>query len=228
MNTLGDNSNGKTDGASGADGSGSMGMSGGSGSGIEGESGAAGGGSGTAGAMEEMVVPADGYFTRCPVSQETFLPEWDTEEGDYLYRNAVKVLVTEAADDGLYSQSQATSHPLIRYAIVHQCLVMDGWLASGKSVSLRDALKKVRDVFSDDAGSDKVAEALLSAAGEDENEDDVFIILEGDTGCVGSAIANEAPVASATATATPATSAADNGSAEEVNDSSAEAKMEED
>ena len=79
----------------------------------------------------EMIVPADEHFTRCPVSHETFVPEWDPEEGDYMYRNAVKVLVTQQADPRLYEDSCDTGHPAIKYAIVHQKLVMEGaWTIS--------------------------------------------------------------------------------------------------
>lgn len=55
---------------------------------------------------EEFIVPADENFTRCPVSREMFECVWDDEEGEMMYRNAVKVFVTEAADPHLFKLSK--------------------------------------------------------------------------------------------------------------------------
>jgi hypothetical protein len=128
---------------------------------------------------EEMVLPADEHFTRCPVSNEAFLPEWDTEEGDYMYRNAVKVLLTERADSQLYKIAQPTEYPLIRYIIVHQKLVMDGWLAAGKSASLFDSIQRINKRYgAENEVSRVLVSAYATAAGEDEDSNDIFILFE--------------------------------------------------
>jgi hypothetical protein len=131
-----------------------------------------------------MIVPADEHFTRCPVSNEAFIPEWDEEEGDYMYRSAVKVLVTATSDPSLFELCQSTPHPLLRYAIVHQLLVMDGWLASGKAITLQAATRRLQSgsggaVAGDEASRKQAILALLSAIGEEDDEDDVFIVLDG-------------------------------------------------
>lgn len=128
---------------------------------------------------EEMVLPADEHFTRCPVSNEAFLPEWDTEEGDYMYRNAVKVLLTEKADSQLYRLAQPTIYPLIRYIIVHQKLVMDGWLAAGKSASLYETIQKINKKYGAESEVGRVlVSAYVHAAGEEEDSNDIFILFE--------------------------------------------------
>jgi hypothetical protein len=136
----------------------------------------------------EMVVPADEHFTRCPVSHEAFVPEWDPEEGDYMYRNAVKVLVTEDADYDLFEECQETSHPAIRYAIVHQKLVMEGWLSAGKAATLSDTLKRVGEKYS--GGASGVGSAIreaLSTAADDEDPEDIFVRLD-PSGLVGESL----------------------------------------
>jgi hypothetical protein len=134
---------------------------------------------------EEMVLPADEHFTRCPVSNEAFLPEWDTEEGDYMYRNAVKVLLTDQADSLLYQKvGQSTDHPLIRYIIIHQKLVMDGWLAAGKLFSLYETNKKIQQRYGGGGGesggevSRVLIKAYREAAGEEEDSHDIFVLYE--------------------------------------------------
>jgi hypothetical protein len=129
---------------------------------------------------EEMVLPADEHFTRCPVSNEAFLPEWDTEEGDYMYRNAVKVLLTEKADKQLYQMNaQPTEYPLIRYIIVHQKLVMDGWLAAGKAASLFESIQRINKRYGTDSEIGRVlVSAYATAAGEEEDSNDIFILFE--------------------------------------------------
>lgn len=126
---------------------------------------------------EEYIVPADEYFTRCPVSKELFESIWDDDEGDFMYRNAVKVLVTEQADTTLFSLGQPTSEPTVHYLIVHKLLVLDGWLNTGKAVSLKDACLRY-DYLGSDSEAKKLSEKLLAAAGDEESEDDIFVVLE--------------------------------------------------
>lgn len=117
---------------------------------------------------EEMVVPADESFPRCPVSNEVFQTVWDDEEGDFMYRNAVKVLLTEEADSQLYSVSQNTSQPGVRYALVHKRMALDGWLASGKAVSLKEAMMLRKQ--------DPSIVDYAAAGNVDDDEDDVFVL----------------------------------------------------
>jgi hypothetical protein len=152
------------------------------GGGAEGSSGGGGtlGSSSIPGALaEEMIVPADEHFTRCPVSNEAFIPEWDDEEGDYMYKNAVKVLVTATSDESLFDRCQPTAHEGLRYAIVHQLLVMDGWLASGKAITVQEAIRRLKG-GSEGGGQEgqQVERALLSALGEEDDEEDVFLVLD--------------------------------------------------
>ena len=130
---------------------------------------------------EEMIVPADEHFTRCPVSNEAFIPEWDDEEGDYMYKNAVKVLVSAASDEALYEHSQPTSSSHLRYAIVHQLLVMDGWLFNGKAITVKDASERLRKCRpdADEKSCLAVEKVLLSAMEEEDDEEDVFLLLDG-------------------------------------------------
>lgn len=134
---------------------------------------------GPGGAEEEYVVPADEHFTRCPVSREVFECLWDEEEGEMMYRNAVKVLVTEAADPVMYAQAQPVPWAIdtpVRYLIVHKLLVLDQWLSSGKAVPLQDAC--IRYKTTGGATGQQRAERLQSAVGEDEDEEDIFVLLE--------------------------------------------------
>lgn len=144
-----------------------------------GEGGAGAGAGGNSSPGEEYVVPADEHFTRCPVSREVFECLWDEEEGEMMYRHAVKVLVTEAADPALYGQAQpvpwAEDAP-VRYLIVHKLLVLDQWLSSGKAVPLQDAC--IRYKTSGAASGQQKADRLQSAVGEDEDEEDIFVLLE--------------------------------------------------
>eukprot|EP01041_Mallomonas_annulata_P001448 gene1448-2788_t len=123
---------------------------------------------------EELFVPADEQFTRCPVSHEAFIPVWDEEEGDFVFRNAVKVLVVEASDPGLFrvfkpTVSSPTIGPELRYGIVHKRLVLDRWISSGKVISLREYTKRCQAKGKAD---EELAKALAEAAGEDDDEDD--------------------------------------------------------
>ena len=146
-------------------------------------SGSGGGGGGTTGIEqeEEYVLAADEHFTRCPVSREVFECIWDDEEGEMIYRHAAKVLVTEAADPALFQLAQpiawetATTNQ-VRYLIVHKVLVLDQWISSGRAVPLLDAVMRYKSM----PGPTGVAKAeqLQNAIGEEDDEDDVFVLLE--------------------------------------------------
>ena len=123
---------------------------------------------------EEMVVLADENFPRCPVSNEVFMTFWDEEEGDIMYRNAVRVVLTASADPQLFSVSKPTSVDGVRYALVHKRLALDEWLDSGKAVTVKDAMsQKFRQTRADGAALPDYA----AAAGVDDQETDVFVIL---------------------------------------------------
>lgn len=123
---------------------------------------------------EEFVVPADEYFTRCPVSKEVFETVWDEDEGAFMYRNAVKVLVTEAADGSLFRLALATEQAGVKYMIVHKLLVLDGWLQSGRAETLRGAALRYEAM----GRGPEAGAALEAAAGDDEDADDIFVMLE--------------------------------------------------
>lgn len=140
------------------------------------------GGHGDAGASgeaeEEFIVPADEHFTRCPVSREMFESIWDNDEGELMYRNAVKVLVTEAADSALYQLGQPCDieGSSVRYLLVHKLLVMDGWLALGKASTLADAVQRYELMGAQ--GVEKATILRDVAACDDESEEDIFVLLE--------------------------------------------------
>lgn len=123
------------------------------------------------------ILPADENFTRCPVSREVFETFWDDEEGEMMYRNAVRVLVTEAADKDIFALGLPCSDPTIRYLIVHKLLVMDDWLNAGKADTLMRAKLRYDQSMATDKGK-QLGEALTICAGEDEDENDVFVLLE--------------------------------------------------
>jgi hypothetical protein len=129
-----------------------------------------------AGSDEVFIVPADEYFVRCPVSKEVFESVWDEDEGEYMYRNAVKVLVTEKADPAIYALGQPTTGAGddVHYLIVHKLLVLDVWLSQGRADSLKNT--KLRYAQMLDQGANKCE--LLTQAAEDEDEEDVFVMLE--------------------------------------------------
>lgn len=134
---------------------------------------------------EERIVPANEFFTRCPISNEAFITFWDSEEGDYMYRNAVKVLCTEKVNKTLFKLGQPTGHPMFHYAIVHQLLVMDGWIATGKAVTLASLVEKLR-AENEKRGAprdDGVVEALQAAITDDGvdvdiDDEDTFVLVE--------------------------------------------------
>jgi hypothetical protein len=116
------------------------------------------------GEEEDVYVASfDEHFTRCPVSREMFETYWDDEEGGLMFRNAVKVLVTELGDKSVFAVSKPTEVDGVRYCVVHKLLVLDGWVAGGKAVRL--------SCF-EEAGS---KEKFVEAAGDDDDED-VFVI----------------------------------------------------
>lgn len=151
----------------------------------------------TAATDEVFVVPADEYFTRCPISREVFEPIWDNDEGEYMYRNAAKVYLTSGSDPSLYSLGRPTtgSRPDVVYIIVHKLLVLNGWLETGKADTLRRAKQRYMQTLSagigvgvgvgvggvegQGAAKAEVIKALTAAASaDDEDEDDVFVLLE--------------------------------------------------
>ena len=71
----------------------------------------------------------------CVVCTFYFGTVWDLlidKKGEFVYRNAAKVLVTQSADASLYQLGLGTqAEPSVRYIIVHKLLVLDSWLQSG-------------------------------------------------------------------------------------------------
>ena len=130
--------------------------------------------------QEQFIVPADEHFTRCPVSREVFEAFFDEEEGEFMYRNAARLLVTKPADSALFNLGRETENkvPDVRYLIVHKLLVLDSLLQSGKATSLSEALQRYQAAGARVPAALEVAERLRAAAGEEENEDDVFVMLD--------------------------------------------------
>lgn len=93
-----------------------------------------------------------------------------------MYRNAVRVLVSHAADAELFRQALPTSQEGIHYAIVHKPLVVDAWLQTGRADTLRGARLRYEATASERAA--ETVSALLQAAGEEDDEEDVFVMLE--------------------------------------------------
>lgn len=140
---------------------------------------------GSSGDDEEYIVPADEHFVRCPISHEVFRQDWDYEAGENIFHNAVKVLVTEAGDPNIVkvaqpiyadSMSEETVVQGIKYLIVHKPLVMDRWLSEGKAKTLLEVLRHLKEQQHSTYAIDLV-DRLLQAAG-DEDEEDVFVILD--------------------------------------------------
>jgi hypothetical protein len=119
-----------------------------------------------------MVVPADESFPRCPVSHEVFVTFWDNEEGDYMYRNAVRVLLTEVADPALFKLAQPTSIAGVKYILVHKGLVLDRWLEAGRAVTVQSAMTQRRL-----HGSTSSLPDYAAADGLEEDEADVFVLM---------------------------------------------------
>ncbi len=120
---------------------------------------------------EMFIVPADEHFTRCPISKEVFETFWDNDEGEFMYRNAVKVLVTEKADPNMFRLSMPTSEEQIRYCLLHKILVVDEWVEQGRI----DSLKNIKFRYA--VAQKSLLEKIVAAAG-DEEEDDIFVVIE--------------------------------------------------
>lgn len=132
-------------------------------------------GGGNDGAKKVFVVPADDAFTRCPVSKEVFENFWDQEEGEFMFRNAAKVLVTQAADENIFRVGQPTLHANVRYCILHKLLVLDGLIANGRADTFRQATARYLSAGTA-AAKDKAVE-LAAAVGNDDNQEDLFVML---------------------------------------------------
>lgn len=117
--------------------------------------------------VKTYIVPADEYFPRCPISNETFEQFWDPAKGEFMYRNAVKMLVTEEADSSFFRVAMPynSANPLVRYAIVHKLLTFDSWLAMHRVVSLESLLQAVQ---SDHILRNRMAPLIDAVQGNDE------------------------------------------------------------
>jgi hypothetical protein len=122
---------------------------------------------------KEYIVPADENFVRCPVSKETFDKFWDDDEGGLMYRNAVKVLVTETANKKLFDLGQPSTVEGIRYLIVRKPLIVDGWISSGLAATLSDTMERYQAMGKDGHS----IKQLEIAAGYDYGND-IFVMLE--------------------------------------------------
>lgn len=129
----------------------------------------------TPAATEEYIVPADEHFVRCPISKEIFEKIWDEDEGEFMYRNAVKVMVTETANKALYDIGQPTSEAGVHYLIVRKPLIMDGWLSSGQAATLNETVQRYQ--FMGGRGHELITR-VKNAAGYDEDGDDIFVLLD--------------------------------------------------
>lgn len=120
-------------------------------------------------AAEEFVIPADENFTRCPISGEVFQAIWDDEEGEMMYRNAVKVLLPPGSEPNLYHMARpvdgAGASTGIKYMIVHKLFVVDKWLQERKAMPLSDLPTE-----------ELLTQQLKEAAGEEDAED-IFVLL---------------------------------------------------
>lgn len=127
---------------------------------------------------EEFIIPADEFFPRCPISKERFETFWDDEEGELMYRHAVKVLLTESADADLFKLARPTlavDDSGVRYLLVHKVLVLDKWQAEGRVVTLKDAALRYEPMG--ERGK-LFIQRMRASAGEDEDEEDVFVLLD--------------------------------------------------
>lgn len=121
---------------------------------------------------EEMVVPADENFSRCPVSKELFETIWDEEIGDYMFRNAVKVLIAPQCEE-YFALGQPTTSSFFRYIIVHKHLVLDQWITDMKIESVKECVFRLRAA----GASRDLVSAIVDASEEDEDEVDVFVMI---------------------------------------------------
>ena len=119
-------------------------------------------------------VLADELFTRCPVSRERFVANFDEESGDMWYKHAAKVFVTAAADVTVFNLGKDTVHPKIRYVIVNKPLVLDSWIETGKAAKLNNTIERYEAMGGEN--SEKIIDLRTATAGED--EDMCFVMLE--------------------------------------------------
>lgn len=126
------------------------------------------------GTVEEYIVPADENFVRCPITKEAFEKFWDDNEGEFMYRNAVKLLLTAHVDDYIYSLGRPTNSSDVRYMIVRKPLLVDSWIDSGKATTLPEAIKLYRSMGRDET----FLNDLFRGSGETDEYDDVFVLLE--------------------------------------------------
>ena len=123
---------------------------------------------------QDWMVIADDFFPRCPVSKEVFATEFDADEGEILYKQAVKVFVTALADVNIFKMGQETSHPGVKYVIVHKALVLDSWIESGKVATLKDTIQRYNAMGS--AYQETVT--ALQTAGAEEEDGKIYALLE--------------------------------------------------
>ncbi len=124
-------------------------------------------------ALEQFVVPVDEDFPRCPISGEPFVRSED-EDGEELYRDAVKVLVTPRTPH-IFEKSHPLGHMMddidsMRYMIVHKTLVMDSWLREGKSTTLEE-------VFKHPSCCGLNRDLLKKAATDEQDDDEIFVMV---------------------------------------------------
>lgn len=129
--------------------------------------------------QEELICPADENFIRCPISKEVFENVWDEDEGEYMYRNAVKILITEDADAAYYKLGKPTAATGVRYIIVQKLLVLDSLLEQGKAATLSEVIERymATGAKSRSAGIYATVEKLKEASVGD-HPDDIFVMLE--------------------------------------------------
>eukprot|EP01038_Epipyxis_sp_PR26KG_P007574 gene7574-10318_t len=143
---------------------------------------------------EEFIVPADENFTRCPISKEIFESFYDEDEGEFMYRNAVKIIIPENIDNYIYSLGKPLDYTTsntstdnnnigVRYLIVHKILILNKMLTSGKAVTLKSAIEKYEQLNNNENNNDKnnndnkMLDLLKNCSMDDESDEDVFVIL---------------------------------------------------
>ena len=126
---------------------------------------------------ETYVVPADESFPRCVICKELFETVWDQDEGELYYNNAVKLLVTEKSNSELYKECMETPHPLVRYCIIHMegCSLVE-YLEQGRVDTLKKAKSRYKNMKN--VNNETYADMLTTAAGDEEDEDDIFCTIE--------------------------------------------------
>lgn len=129
-------------------------------------------------ALESFAVPADENFVRCPFSQESFDKFFDNVEGCFMYRNAVKVLVSEKSNSSIYQKGKAAVDPDteeklegLRYLIVYKPLIVDQWIQEGKAITLEEAIQRYESL-----GDTNLTDLLKQAAGEEDVENMFFVL----------------------------------------------------